>query len=468
MNMVPQVPVSMLRTDLPPMAVGLLATVAGLMACALYFLRRRDRVVTLFYFGMMAAMYGMRLLVGTSTAAYFIPGAVQRWVIFFVTGFILIPFVLFFGEMLAPELRRKRRWGIAYLLVQGTAFVLAHLDPATRAIAERINNFVVLIALPVLILMLFVGRRVARRELIAIRIGVLALLAFTAYTNGVDLRFFHGNPGIEYVGFTIMLVCLGYVTVRRTVQGAEQFDAMQREMELAQEIQGRLLAPKVNVKYVEIATRYVPVAWVAGDFYDFLAPDETGIGILVADVSGHGVSAALAASMVKVAVRAQTDHAADPAAVLKGMNEILVGNLDVQYVTAAYLYLDFAARELRYSGAGHPALLVWHAAERRAEAVEENGLILGVFPEAEFTTRRMRLQSGDRCLLYTDGVTEAPNAAGEEFGSERLLEFVRDNANLTPEKFCDALLARVDAWCGRRPGQEPADDLTLLLAEFSG
>ena len=114
---------------------------------------------------------------------------------------------------------------------------------------------------------------------------------------------------------------------------------MHREMELAQEIQGRLLAPKVAMKGIKVAARYVPVAWVAGDFYDYLVRDGEGIGILIADVSGHGVSAALAASMVKIAVRAQADHAADPAAVLKGMNDILLGNMDVQYVTAAYLYL---------------------------------------------------------------------------------------------------------------------------------
>jgi sigma-B regulation protein RsbU (phosphoserine phosphatase) len=469
-NMVPQIPVSMLRTDLPPMAIGLLATVAGLIACALYFLRRRARVRLFLYFGLMAAMYGIRLFVSTPTSAYFIPLGVQRWVIWFVTGFILIPFVLFFGEMLAPEQWRQRRWGIAYLLVQGTAFVLAHFDARARGIAERVNNTVVLIALPVLILMLFLGKRVAARELWAIRIGVLALLCFTAYTNGVDLGFFHGSAGIEYIGFTIMLACLGYVTVRRAVSGAERFDVMHREMELAQEIQSRLLAGKVDMKGVEIATRYVPVAWVAGDFYDFLVR-ENGVGILVADVSGHGVSAALAASMVKIAIRSQMDDAGDPAAVLRGMNETLQGNMDPQYVTAAYLFVDTAERELRYSAAGHPPMLVWHAAAQQAEPVQENGLILGVFPDCEYTTRRMQLHPGDRCLLYTDGVSESPSPAGEEFGTERLLKFFRDNAKLPPEQFCDALLARIEAWSGRRAGvegKEHPDDLTLVLMEFAG
>jgi sigma-B regulation protein RsbU (phosphoserine phosphatase) len=299
---------------------------------------------------------------------------------------------------------------------------------------------------------------------------VLALLCFTAYTNGIGLGYFSGNSRIEYVGFAFMLVCLGYVTVRRAILGAERFDAMHREMELAQEIQSRLLAPKVAVKGVEVATRYVPVAWVAGDFYDFLV-QERGVGILIADVSGHGVAAALASSMVKIAVRAQMHHAGEPAAVLQGMNEILLGNMDVQYVTAAYLYLDLAARELRYAAAGHPPMLVWRAAQGRVETVLENGLILGAFPDCCYTTRCLPLGPGDRCLLYTDGISEAPNAAGEEFGAARLLEFFRDNANATPEKFCDALLARVDAWSGRREGpgaKEQADDLTLLLAEFTG
>ena len=96
---------------------------------------------------------------------------------------------------------------------------------------------------------------------------------------------------------------------------------------------------------------------VAGDFYDFLVIDPERVGILVADVSGHGVPAALIASMVKVAFAAQKDHADTTAAVLAGMNETLCGRLAGQYVTAAYLFIDTRSRMIRYGAAGHPPML---------------------------------------------------------------------------------------------------------------
>lgn len=464
----PQIPVVVLQSDLFPLAVGLVATLAGFAAGILFLIQRRQRDLPLLYFGMMAAMYGLRVLANTATASYFAPAGLQKWVIWFVTGFILIPFVLFFGDLLTPSRRRPRRWGVAVLVVFGAVYTLAHLFPNARDAADRANEITVLIALPLLFLLLFIPRRQPTRELWVIRFGVLCLLCFAFYTNFVDLGWIRGNSHIEYIGFTVLLGCVGWVAVRRSIESEERLDAIHREMELAQRIQSRLLPRDVAMKGVDIATRYVPVAWVAGDFYDFLLRGDEGIGILVADVSGHGVPAALAASMVKIAIRSQFENAGDPAAVLRGMNEILQGNMDLQFVTAAYLYLDLPARELRYAAAGHPAMLVWHAAERRAEAVEENGLIMGVFPGSEYSTRRMRLNPGDRCLLYTDGIPEAPNAEGEEFGGERLMEFFVEHADAAPEAFCDALLAQVEAWCGRRAGKEQPDDLTVLMVEFTG
>src|SRR5262249_60340112 len=116
---------------------------------------------------------------------------------------------------------------------------------------------------------------------------------------------------------------------------------------------------------------------VAGDFYDFLELDARRLGILIADVSGHGVPAALIASMVKVALAAQRDHADSPAAVLAGMNEALCGRLAGQYVTAAYLFVDSESRLIRYGAAGHPPLVRCSRADGNVHEVGHNGLSLG-------------------------------------------------------------------------------------------
>ena len=117
--------------------------------------------------------------------------------------------------------------------------------------------------------------------------------------------------------------------------------AIRKELEIARQIQASILPDHMpRVTGLQIAVRYLPMTEVAGDFYDFLLVDDRRLGILIADVSGHGVPAALVASMVKIAIAAQAPHADDPAKVMNGLNSILAGKLHGQFVTAAYLYLD--------------------------------------------------------------------------------------------------------------------------------
>ena len=132
---------------------------------------------------------------------------------------------------------------------------------------------------------------------------------------------------------------------------------IQRELETARQIQFSILPEKTpKMAGVDIAARYIPMSSVAGDFYDFIAVDEQHLGILVADVSGHGMPAALIASMLKIAFAAQTMHADNPAQVLQGLNQALCGKFQHQYVTASYAFVDMEKRTLTYAGAGHPRL----------------------------------------------------------------------------------------------------------------
>jgi serine phosphatase RsbU (regulator of sigma subunit) len=201
---------------------------------------------------------------------------------------------------------------------------------------------------------------------------------------------------------------------------------------------------------------------VAGDFYDFLEIDTERLGILVADVSGHGVPAALIASMVKIALAAQRDHADSPAAVLAGMNETLCGRLAGQYVTAAYLFIDIRSRMIRYGAAGHPPMLRSTRADGKVRGVEQNGLILGFDLNQGYTELEEPLRADDRFLLYTDGLIEASNADDDFFGLERLKASLTAATGLHSEGVTDDLLTTVDRWSGRPPG----DDLTLVLVDW--
>ena len=251
-------------------------------------------------------------------------------------------------------------------------------------------------------------------------------------------------------------------------QLARQLSAIQHELEMARKIQLSILPREVpRVEGVEIAARYVPMTSVAGDFYDFIPVDEKRFGALVADVSGHGVPAALVASMLKIALAAQSPHASDPARVLAGLNQALCGKFETHFVTAAYLFVDTEKGTIDYAGAGHPPLVLC-GNSGSARAVQQNGLFLGMFPHAKYSGIQVPITPGDRCAVYTDGVSEARNRAGEEFGTERLQNLLEASRDQPADPFADKVLDTLNAWTSRPPGEGHDDDITLLVIRASG
>ncbi len=251
-------------------------------------------------------------------------------------------------------------------------------------------------------------------------------------------------------------------------QLARQLSAIQNELEMARKIQLSILPREVpRVEGLEIAARYVPMTSVAGDFYDFIPVDEKRFGALVADVSGHGVPAALVASMLKIAFAAQSPHASDPARVLEGLNLALCGKFEKHFVTAAYLFVDTEKGTIDYAGAGHPPLVVCGKSAGSARAVRQNGLFLGMFPHARYSAIQVAIAPGDRCVVYTDGVSEACNRAGEEFGTERIQSLLEASRDQPAGPFADGVLDTLNAWTSRPPGEGHDDDITLLVIRAS-
>jgi serine phosphatase RsbU (regulator of sigma subunit) len=252
-------------------------------------------------------------------------------------------------------------------------------------------------------------------------------------------------------------------------QIAERLAEIQKELEMARKIQLSILPRSVpRVAGLEIAARYVPMTSVAGDFYDFLPVDEKRFGVLVSDVSGHGVPAALVASMVKMAFAAQAAHASDPAEVLRGLNLALCGKLEDHFVTAAYLFVDTEKGTIDYAGAGHPPILVYSKASGGARAHQQNGLFLGMFPQAKYSAIQIPLADGDRCVVYTDGISEARNPKAEEYGLDNLQALVEADPSLPSDAFADRVLGAVKDWTARSSDQGHDDDITLLTIQSIG
>jgi serine phosphatase RsbU (regulator of sigma subunit) len=270
---------------------------------------------------------------------------------------------------------------------------------------------------------------------------------------------------LEPISFFLLGCCFGYVIFERIYTREKQFLSIESELAAAREIQrGILPSRNPEIDGLRFAVRYEPMTAVAGDFYDFLPKDSCRVGVLVADVSGHGVPAALIASMVKVAFGAQAARVTDPGQLLAGLNQALHGRLDRQFVTAGYLYVDQEQKRIWYAGAAHPPLVVWRRASHTSEVVIENGLMLGPFPHSDYDHVSTGIEPGDRVLMVTDGVLEAAAPDGEQFGLERLKLFLEENAELSSDGFADALLERLGEWSGT--GQD--DDITLLVIDVVG
>jgi serine phosphatase RsbU (regulator of sigma subunit) len=250
-------------------------------------------------------------------------------------------------------------------------------------------------------------------------------------------------------------------------QLAHQLLVLNNELEMARRIQLSILPQALpKLPRLDIAARYIPMTSVAGDFYDFIRVDDKHLGILMADVSGHGLPSALIASMLQVALSGQAAHGSEPPEVLAGLNKALCGKFAENFVTAAYVYLDLEKNVMRYAGAGHPPVLRYRSSAGKTSEILENGVVLGLIEEATYEAIELALEPGDRHVLYTDGIIEAANPANELYGGGRLMHLMETSHALNADRFADAVLGEIATWRGQSGEQGQQDDITLLVFDF--
>jgi sigma-B regulation protein RsbU (phosphoserine phosphatase) len=450
---------------------------AAVVALALFFFRRASRDLTLIYFAVLSSMYAVRLLIHlTSFRVLFDqPRAFWNYLDWTITCTIAIPLSLFFYQLADGRLRKVIRGLLILQMALAALGLLAAALQANLDTLNSINNISVFLLLGITALYFASGKwRAGPRQRLSheFRVfiaGFLIWMAFAVEQNLVALLGVRSiaDINVEVVGFLSFVACLGYVSAYRAFAKEERLLAIHKELEIARQIQASTLPQTIPaLAGLEIAARYLPMSAVAGDFYDFLVVDGQHLGILVADVTGHGVPAALIASMLKVAFAGQAEHAADPALVLTGLNRALCGKFEEHFVTAAYLFVDLEKRVMRYSAAGHPPLMLLSHGADGAREIEENGLMLGLFPEAGYSSVEIPIQPGDRCMLYTDGIFEATNPAREEFGKPRCRQFLETEQALRAPRFAAALLEKVANFSGTNGTRSQDDDITLLVLDL--
>lgn len=441
--------------DEPSLFLGAAFSTVGIVTTAFCLLRRRFDAL-LVWLGVFAFLYGQRMWLNTGLLHITLAGndffARVRWAVDFI---VPIPAFLFFEA--AGLLVRRGKLVTAILSLLFLSLAAAVFVVGRQPLLHDVNNVLVIAALPwVLVRTFLMGKH--DHDFVVLRSGLSVFVALALWDNlgGAERLGFDLEP----FGFAVLLACLGYVAGRRTLERDQQLSEIQKELDVARSIQMSILPGEFPASTsFRVAAKYVPMAAVAGDLYDYLRTDKGCAGLLIADVSGHGVPAALIASMVKMAATAQRSQAEHPARLLAGMNAALCGNTQGQFVTAAYVHLDAQAQELRYAAAGHPAMLLLRGGE--VTEVAENGLLLAATDEAQYTERSMTLECGDRLLLYTDGLVEAKDGQGQMFGDQALAAELQKAAKLTPAEAVERIIAKVQSW-----GVSQEDDLTALVCDF--
>jgi phosphoserine phosphatase RsbU/P len=459
---------SNLRGDLPIVILGSVIAAIGVAAVVLYLARWQSGERVLLWFGLFAGPYGLLLLTNTTPfrMAFGEPEGVWPFVNKLVELATLVPALLLFEDFYGKGWRSSVRWLIwAYVVFATIAFtaIVIRGNPDLFPTAGIGTVFLLPATLVLGRLMGYKAPHLEDRGVLLL--GLVALFVTFSHDRIASTRLLNWHADTEPYGLFVLICCLGYAATRRVLANERLLVSMGEEMRAATRIQSSIL-PRTSPEMgsFNLAVRYAPMTAVAGDFYDFLVIRPGCLGIVVADVTGHGVPAALVASMVKVAVSEHTDIGAEPGRVIAGLNSTLCRQAQGQYASAVYLFLDQARRMGCYSAGGHPPLLLWHRATRTLLELNERGLLLGVRPGEEYAQTEFMLEAGDRLLIYTDGLVEAVNARGEAFGETQLGEFIAIHQDLPAEQFAERLLDEVLGWPGSTRAQ--ADDITVVVIDI--
>jgi len=344
----------------------------------------------------------------------------------------VVPMVVVLAIML---LILKRLSAILATLAQGSPFVPAN--------ASRIRA---------------IGFLIIAHELVTAAVVTWWAFDVTRHLHTTGLHF---QTAFDISGRTLFAGVILIVLAEVFRLGAD----MKGDLEAARTIQFQLVpAPRFSKNKVEIYCHMRPANTVGGDYYDIIPLDEGRVAIVVGDVSGKGMPAALLMTMLQGSLRTLISAGFRREALVQKVNEYLVKNTpENKMVTLFFADLDTVSGDLDYTNAGHnPPLIV--GTSGRVQTLDSNSLVLGLLPDASFTTDHAKLETGDRLIIYTDGIVEAFNKREEEFGEARLIDVAVKEAHRPAVSFQEELYKAVLAFWGPR---QPVDDMTMMIVDVN-
>lgn len=254
-------------------------------------------------------------------------------------------------------------------------------------------------------------------------------------------------------------VCLGHYT-------EDELRQLESELELSQLVQRGLLPQQApNIPGLAVAAFSRPAQIVSGDYFDFVRFRDGADGIVMADVSGHGVSAGMLMSSLQTAFHTLVPNADSPLQVLERINHLYAHNINVTtFVTVFFGKLDSAARRFSYVSAGHNSGYVFRPSTGEEILMHPTGPAIGLMEGFNMREQVVNLLPGDTLVLYTDGITEAMNANAEQWSLDSLASVVRNNPALAPEQLIQRMLQDVTEFTG---GVPLADDVTMVVGRVN-
>lgn len=245
--------------------------------------------------------------------------------------------------------------------------------------------------------------------------------------------------------------------------GEVRLEQQEKELAVAREIQVGLIPTQIpQLDELQVAASWQPARAVGGDYFDVIKLGEQRMVICIADVVGKGIAAALLMANVQAAVKVFVGENTSPSEICQQLNRVLCSNLAPgKFVTFFCCVIDTQARTLSYCNAGHCCPLLFHA-NGQVEVCDQGGTVLGVFPDPRYESATIQFSPSDKMMLFTDGITEATNRSGEEYGEVRLRQSLEENSSSEISPLLSKLMQEVSEFCEG----DFADDATLVLTAY--
>lgn len=306
--------------------------------------------------------------------------------------------------------------------------------------------------------------------------GIYDILVFSLYA-------LEGGVPLYPLGVTLMMILIGVHLVNRFIfnlnsseelnillqeklEEGKRLARLENEIAIARKIQlANVPRSLPELKGFCIGVKYIPAENISGDFYNFHAFEEERLGVLIADVSGHGIPASLIASMVKILFSTLTPVYKKPDLFIQGLNLHLFDKMEGNLLTAGYCFISRIEKKVHYARAGHEPLL--HITRKNGESVLHEympqGRVIGVHSSMELELVEFEIDAGDRIIAYTDGLVEAFNDNREMFGLERLKSLLLKSVNLSIDEAIEFIFGELQVW---RSSGRFDDDFTLIMIDI--